>query len=79
MPKFARKGTTLADAKRETRSVRVDGKEIDCPVYQRERLDMGLSLTGPAILDQFDCTTVLYPGQAARVDEWKNLIVTQER
>jgi len=79
MPKFARKGTTLADAKRETRSVRVDGKEIDCPVYQRERLDMGLSLTGPAILDQFDCTTVLYPGQAASVDEWKNLIVTQER
>ena len=79
MPKFARKGTTLADAKRETRSVRVDGEEIDCPVYQRERLDVGLSLTGPAILDQFDCTTVLYPGQAARVDEWKNLIVTQER
>jgi N-methylhydantoinase A len=79
MPKFARKGTSLADAKRETRSVRVDGKEIDCPVYQRERLDVGLSLTGPAILDQFDCTTVLYPGQAARVDEWKNLIVMQER
>ena len=34
------------------------------------------SLTGPAILDQLDCTTVIYPGQTARVDEWKNLIVT---
>ena len=29
-----------------------------------------------AVLDQFDCTTVLCPGQIARVDEWKNLIVT---
>jgi N-methylhydantoinase A len=42
-------------------------------------LDVGLSLTGPAILDQLDCTTVICPGQTARVDEWKNLIVTQAR
>ena len=51
---------------------------IDCPVYQRERLDVGLTVAGPAVLDQFDCTTVLCPGQVARVDEWKNLIVTME-
>jgi len=30
------------------------------------------------VLDQFDCTTVLMPNQVARVDEWKNLIVTME-
>ena len=69
-------GTTLADARRETRRARFDGKELDCPVYQRERLDVGLELAGPAILDQLDCTTVICPGQVARVDEWKNLIVT---
>jgi N-methylhydantoinase A len=40
---------------------------------------VGLILVGPAILDQFDCTTVICPGQAARVDEWKNLIVTQDK
>ena len=51
-------------------------KDIDCPIYQRERLDVGLTLTGPAILDQFDCTTVIYSGQTARVDEYKNLVVT---
>ena len=76
MPKFKPAGTTLADAQREMRRVRFDGKEIDCPVYQRERLDVGLTVAGPAILDQFDCTTVICPGQTARVDEWKNLIVT---
>jgi N-methylhydantoinase A len=78
MPTFKRAGTTLADALRETRSVRFDGKAIDCPVYQRERLDVGLTFSGPAVLDQFDCTTVICPGQKARVDEWKNLIVTGE-
>jgi N-methylhydantoinase A len=77
MPKFERAGGTLADAQRELRRARFDGEELDCPVYQRERLDVGLELAGPAILDQFDCTTVICPGQTARVDEWKNLIVTQ--
>jgi N-methylhydantoinase A len=79
LPRFEREGKTLADARRATRRVRVDGRIIECPVYQREALDAGLSLAGPAVLDQFDCTTVLCPGQTARVDEWKNLIVTMER
>ena len=76
LPKFKRAGTTLADAHREMRRARFDGEELDWPVYQRERLDVGLELAGPAILDQLDCTTVICPGQIARVDEWKNLIVT---
>jgi N-methylhydantoinase A len=79
LPRFKRAGSTLSDARRETRRVRFDGAELDCPVYQRERLDVDLNFAGPAILDQFDCTTVICPGQTVRVDEWKNLIVTQER
>jgi N-methylhydantoinase A len=78
MPKFKRTGASLADALRERRRLRMNGEPIDCPVYQRERLDIGLSLRGPAILDQFDCTTVIYPGQTARVDEWKNLIINAD-
>jgi N-methylhydantoinase A len=78
LPRFKPTGGTLADAQRDTRQVRFDGRDLECPVYQRERLDVGLTLRGPAILDQFDCTTVILAGQAARVDEWKNLIVTQE-
>jgi N-methylhydantoinase A len=78
LPRFKPTGATLADAQRATRQARFDGRDIECPVYQRERFDVGLTLRGPAILDQFDCTTVIYGGQTARVDEWKNLIVTQE-
>ncbi|HEY7666025.1 MAG TPA: hydantoinase/oxoprolinase family protein [Xanthobacteraceae bacterium] len=76
MPRFARAGTTLADARRTVRRVWFEGHELPCPVYRRERLDVGLELAGPTILEQFDSTTVIYPGQVARVDEWKNLIVT---
>jgi N-methylhydantoinase A len=78
MPQFKPTGATLKDALRETRRVRMDGEDLECPVYQREKLDVGLTLEGPAILDQFDCTTVIYAGQTGRVDEWKNLIVTGE-
>jgi N-methylhydantoinase A len=77
-PKFERSGAALKDARRGTRRARFDGTEFDCPIYQREQLDVGSTFAGPAILDQLDCTTVVRPGQAARVDEWKSLIVTQE-
>jgi len=76
LPKFKREGSTLAAARRGTRSVWFDGAMLECPVYQREKLDVGLAVSGPAVLDQFDCTTILCPGQVARVDDWKNLIVT---
>jgi N-methylhydantoinase A len=77
MPKFKPTGAKLSDAVREHRQAWFGGKSLACPVYQRERLDVGLVLRGPAILDQFDCTTVLCPGQTARVDEWKNIIITE--
>src|SRR5205807_1995412 len=75
MPTFERAGSTLADARSETRRVRFDGQDLECAIYQRERIDVGLTLNGPAVLDQLDCTTVTYPGQTAPVAEWKNLTV----
>ena len=78
MAKFERAGGTLADALTQRRRATFDEGEVECPVYERERLDVGLGVVGPAILEQIDCTTVICPGQVARVDEWKNLIVTQE-
>jgi N-methylhydantoinase A len=77
MPKYKPTGAKLHDALREHRQVCLDDKSVVCPVYQREHLDVGLVLHGPAILDQFDCTTLVCPGQTARVDEWKNLILTE--
>jgi N-methylhydantoinase A len=78
MPTFAPAGIAIADALRERRQVQFDGARLTCPVYQRERLDVGLAFAGPAIIDQFDSTTVVCPGQLVQVDRWKNLIITED-
>jgi N-methylhydantoinase A len=46
------------------------------PVYDRAQLPKGFELTGPAIIEQSDTTSVIYPGHRMRVDEIGNLIVT---
>lgn len=53
------------------------GGTLDCPVYDRVRLAAGNRLAGPAVIEQFDSTTVLHPGQEARVDELGFLVVTE--
>ena len=76
LPSFTPQGLKTEDAIRERRDMRFDGKTISCPVYQREKLDIGATFAGPAVIDQLDCTTVLFPGQNARVDNHKNIIIT---
>ena len=46
----------------------------DTPVYDRYELAAGTSLTGPAIVEERESTTVLPPGVTATVDEYANLI-----
>ena len=75
IPKFTPEGRTLKDALRETRQARFSGAMIACPVYQRDRLDVGVNFVGPAIVDQLDATTVIPPGHKARVDEFKNILI----
>jgi N-methylhydantoinase A len=54
-----------------------DGGRLDCPVYDRARLGAGQRLAGPAVVEQFDSTTLLHPGQEALVDEVGFLVVTE--
>ncbi|UNX55433.1 hydantoinase/oxoprolinase family protein [Georgenia sp. TF02-10] len=48
---------------------------VDTPVYDRARLTPGDVITGPAIVEQMDTTTVLLPSDICRVDAYRNLIV----
>jgi N-methylhydantoinase A len=77
MPRFKPTGTKLDDAYRETRKARFDGEMLDTEVYQRERLDVGHEIHGPAIIEQLDATLVLPPGQVAKVDDGKNIVITE--
>lgn len=46
-----------------------------CPVYERGKLLPGNRLAGPAIVEQMDTTTVLLPGDACEIDEYRNLVI----
>ena len=59
-----------------TRRVWFDNSWHDTPIYRREALAPGATLTGPAIVEQLDTTTVIEPGDGARVDALGNLEIT---
>jgi N-methylhydantoinase A/oxoprolinase/acetone carboxylase beta subunit len=50
----------------------------EAPVYDRFALPVGGVVAGPAILDQEDTTTVVYPGQTARVHAGGSIVITRE-
>jgi N-methylhydantoinase A len=52
---------------------------IEVPVYSRERLRAGHHFAGPAIVEQYDSTTVVCPEQVATVDGYGNLVVMMQK
>ncbi|CAM4134875.1 hydantoinase/oxoprolinase family protein [Bordetella tumulicola] len=44
-------------------------------VYDRDQLGAGASFEGPAVFEEMSSTTVIAPGQSARVDEFGNIVV----
>jgi len=68
----ARASGTLADARLGERRAYFDGY-VPTTLYERARLPLGARLTGPAIVEQDDTTTVIPPGVTALVDEAGNL------
>ena len=43
--------------------------------YERDRLLAGDRIDGPAIVEQYDTTTVVGPGLAAEIDEYGNIVI----
>ncbi len=70
-------GPDAAGAIRERRDVWLAeaGDFVSCPVYDRDRLQPGNLIAGPAVVEQMDTTTVVLPGMTARVDPYLNLIL----
>ncbi len=50
-------------------------KPMKTPIYDRADLRPGQTISGSAIIEQFDSTTVLYPGDRLSVDDVGNLLV----
>jgi N-methylhydantoinase A len=54
------------------------GGMVPTPCYRRSELWAEQTINGPAVIEQLDTTTVIFPGQRARVDGWGNLLVSRE-
>ena len=67
---------TLAEAQTGARPVRFGGAWHQTPVYWRDHLPAGFTLTGPAIVEQMDTTVVIEPGDHARGDADGNILIT---
>ncbi|HEX6507466.1 MAG TPA: hydantoinase/oxoprolinase family protein [Chloroflexota bacterium] len=61
------------------RQVYFDGHIADCQVFQRHNLPVGFNVHGPAIVEEYGSTTVIQPGQSARVDRYANLLLKPGR
>jgi N-methylhydantoinase A len=59
-------------------NVYLDGATRLAGLFERARLEPGQTLTGPAIISQDDCTTIVPPGFAVEVDGWGNLVIAPE-
>jgi N-methylhydantoinase A len=69
-------GAAAAPGPIGSRKVWFDNTWHDTPIHRREHLPVGATLVGPAIVEQLDATTVLEPGDRARVDALGNLEIT---
>jgi N-methylhydantoinase A len=68
-------GVDIAAALVETRLCWFGGNWVDTPNYDRTRLSLGARIEGPAIIRQYDTTTVVLPRHYAEVDSHGNLLI----
>ena len=58
-----------------TREAYISGKFSEVPVYEREKIKNGSNGYGPAIIEEYDSTTVVNEGWSWEVDEFSNIIM----
>jgi N-methylhydantoinase A/oxoprolinase/acetone carboxylase beta subunit len=67
---------SLAAAQKPSRPMFVpDAGVVEAPVYERYLVPEGSTLQGPAILEEAEATTVLWPGDRLTVDQQRNLVI----
>ena len=76
LPRFPQRGALETALKgRRPAYFPEKGGYVETPVYDRYRLSPGVLLSGPAVVEERESTTVLPPGCGARVDDYGSLMV----
>ena len=53
-----------------------DGERVATKIYDRSKLQPGAELDGPAVVTEFDSTTIVLPGYRAAVDAFFNILIS---
>ena len=83
VPKYDRRaesggGRPAAPQAKGRRTVYFSAVPVEAAVHERDRLDIGATVAGPAIVEQFDATTAIAPGWTGTVDRHRNLILEKK-
>jgi N-methylhydantoinase A len=68
-------GPDSAQAVTDEHEVYFGGQWLPTKIYDRSKLEPGNRVEGPAVITEFDSTTVVLSGYAAEVDRYLNLII----
>jgi N-methylhydantoinase A len=52
------------------------GRPLETPIYWRPSLPAGMAMTGPAVIEEPNSTTLIYPGDRVEVTEAGHLVIT---
>ena len=74
-PPMPKTGAGASGALKGERLVYIHGRFTTTQIYDRQRLKPGNQAEGPAIIEQFDSTTLVLPGQFFEIDALMNILI----
>jgi N-methylhydantoinase A len=77
LPQVTQGGADAAAALKRRRTCRFDGKDVDTPVYDGEKVVAGNVIAGPAIIEETTTTVVIPAAFVCSVDKYKNYVLTR--
>ena len=78
-PRFEMKDSGSDCARKGTRMVFFDQQFYETEIYDREFMEPGTDISGPAIIEEYASTIVVPPENHAWIDEYKNVIIERVR
>ena len=54
------------------------GGFVECPIYHRSHLETSRTFSGPAVIQELGATTLIHPGSHFHLDDYSNILITQE-
>jgi N-methylhydantoinase A len=77
LPQVAQGNADAKSALKRRRVCRFNGRDVDTPIYDGERVLAGNVITGPAIIEETTTTVVIPEAYVCSVDKYKNYVLTR--